>query len=123
MLSAHEHCSSQQLQADCRHVQPGPGHHLQANQWYGRSQMTSLLEGCGFHVLAVKLFPRPTPLPEGIRGWLQTFANPFLRDLPSEPERMAVLDEVVAAWEAEHALTGAKGAGAGPKQSSLDYVR
>ncbi|MGO4725766.1 MULTISPECIES: hypothetical protein [unclassified Inquilinus] len=39
--------------------------------------------------------PRPTPLPTGMRGWLDTFASPFLEGLDG-PARVAVLDEVAA---------------------------
>jgi hypothetical protein len=37
------------------------------------------------------LLPRPTPLPTGMRGWLDTFANPFCAALPCE-ERGGFLD-------------------------------
>ena len=49
----------------------------------------------GFVPRSVELIPRPTPLPTGMRGWLNTFANPFCAALPSE-ERGAYLDEVTA---------------------------
>ena len=41
------------------------------------------------------LFPRPTPLPTGMRGWLETFANPFCAALAPN-ERGDFLDEVTA---------------------------
>jgi len=53
------------------------------------------LRRAGFVPLSVQLIPRPTPLPTGMRGWLDTFANPFSAALPSE-ERGAYLDEVTA---------------------------
>ena len=56
------------------------------------------LESKGFQVHKIALIPRPTPLPTDIRGWLQTFANPFLAVLPRE-ERETFLDEVVALLE------------------------
>jgi SAM-dependent methyltransferase len=40
------------------------------------------LERHGFRVDEIALIPRPTPLPTGMRGWLGTFANPFLHGLP-----------------------------------------
>ncbi|GAA5940916.1 hypothetical protein JCM1841_005170, partial [Sporobolomyces salmonicolor] len=40
------------------------------------------------------LVPRPTPLPTGLRGWLETFAFAFLDALPSPSDRDAVIDEV-----------------------------
>jgi trans-aconitate methyltransferase len=43
----------------------------------------------------VQLIPRPTPLPTGMRGWLETFANPFCAAL-AQNERADFLDEVTA---------------------------
>jgi len=53
---------------------------------------TQRLERAGFKAESVQLIPRPTPLPTGMRGWLETFANPFCAVLPAE-ERSAFLDE------------------------------
>lgn len=53
------------------------------------------LRRAGFAPRSVQLIPRPTPLPTGMRGWLNTFANPFCAALRSE-ERGAFLDEVTA---------------------------
>jgi hypothetical protein len=53
------------------------------------------LRRAGFVPQTVQLIPRPTPLPTGMRGWLDTFANPFSAALPSE-ERGGFLDEVTA---------------------------
>jgi len=39
------------------------------------------LEKAGFRVDSIALVPRPTPLPTGMAGWLETFANPFLAGL------------------------------------------
>jgi hypothetical protein len=36
-----------------------------------------MLESAGFTVRRAGLFPRPTPLPTGIEGWLQTFRGVF----------------------------------------------
>jgi len=44
---------------------------------------------------SVQLIPRPTPLPTGMRGWLETFANPFCAAL-AQNERDDFLDEVTA---------------------------
>jgi hypothetical protein len=49
----------------------------------------------GFVPRSIQLIPRPTPLPTGMRGWLDTFANPFSAALPCE-ERDGFLDEVTA---------------------------
>jgi trans-aconitate methyltransferase len=47
----------------------------------------------GFHVQEIKVIPRPTLLPTGMRGWLETFAVPFIRSVPAE-ERDNFLDDV-----------------------------
>jgi SAM-dependent methyltransferase len=51
------------------------------------------LERGGFAVDSIAVFPRPTPLPGDVTGWLETFAHAFTRALP-EAERAAYLDEV-----------------------------
>jgi len=51
------------------------------------------LERAGFRVDHIALIPRPTPLPTGMRGWLETFAIPFTKALP-EVQRPAFLDAV-----------------------------
>ena len=51
------------------------------------------LERAGFGAEYIALIPRPTPLPTGMRGWLETFAIPFTNILPDR-ERGAFLDEV-----------------------------
>jgi hypothetical protein len=38
--------------------------------------------------------PRPTPLPTGMAGWLETFAEPFVRHLPAA-DRACALEETV----------------------------
>lgn len=58
------------------------------------------LERGGFRVDRIALFPRPTPLPGDIVGWLEVFAQSFLQGL-SEMERREYLEEVRAAVEAK----------------------
>jgi SAM-dependent methyltransferase len=53
------------------------------------------LRRAGFVPQSVQLISRPTPLPTGMRGWLQTFANPFCAAL-AQNERTGFLDEVTA---------------------------
>jgi trans-aconitate methyltransferase len=50
------------------------------------------LERGGFQLEYIALIPRPTPLPTGMRGWLETFAIPFTNVLP-EADRNPFLDE------------------------------
>jgi len=54
----------------------------------------SRLSRGGFEVDYIALIPRPTPLPTGMRGWLQTFANPFLALVP-ERDCDGFLDDTV----------------------------
>jgi SAM-dependent methyltransferase len=53
------------------------------------------LRRAGFVPQSVQLIPRPTSLPTGMRGWLETFANPFCAAL-AQNERDDFLDEVTA---------------------------
>ena len=52
------------------------------------------LQRSGFLVEYIELIPRPTLLPTGMRGWLQTFCMVFLKQLP-EDNREAALDEMI----------------------------
>lgn len=63
--------------------------------WYypTAEQYREQLEHAGFGVPYIELIPRPTPLPTGMRGWLETFANPFTKMLANE-QRSAYLDAV-----------------------------
>lgn len=51
------------------------------------------LESAGFTVEYIALVPRPTQLPTGMRGWLETFAIPFVKSLP-QSDRTGFLDDV-----------------------------
>jgi len=50
-----------------------------ADPWYFPTpgEYTQVLQSCGFTVDEIALIPRPTPLPTGIAGWLETFRAPF----------------------------------------------
>jgi trans-aconitate methyltransferase len=86
------------------------------NPWYFPTPEAyrTELEAGGFEVTQIALIPRPTPLPTGVRGWLETFANPFTQALP-EAERSAFLDTVIKT--VEPTLCDASG------QWTADYVR
>lgn len=73
-----------------------------------------LLEGAGFEVAEIALFPRPTPLPGEMTAWLEVFAQSFTNVLKVE-EREAFLAEVARA--VAPALRAADGAW------TADYVR
>lgn len=90
---------------------------LQAREcWYfpTAEAYRALLEQHGFSVPHIALFARPTPLPTGAAGWLDTFAEPMLPAI-SSAERTAVLAE--AAATAESLLPHENG------QTIADYVR
>lgn len=53
------------------------------------------LRRAGFAPQSVQLPPRPTPVPTGMCGWLETFANPFCAALAPHA-RYGSLDEVTA---------------------------
>jgi trans-aconitate methyltransferase len=67
------------------------------NPWFFPSagEYRSRLERAGFRVDYIELIPRPTPLPTGMRGWLETFAIPFTKGVPAE-RRSEFLDKVTA---------------------------
>ena len=54
------------------------------NPWYfpSKEQYARQLEEAGFKVNFIDQFDRPTKLPTDVAGWLNTFAKPFLRDIP-----------------------------------------
>jgi len=84
--------------------------------WYfpTPAEYAERLETHGFVVLRMALIPRPTPLPTGMRAWLDTFANPFLGGVSSE-ERDVIFEEVAALLAPS--LRGRTGAW------TADYVR
>jgi trans-aconitate methyltransferase len=57
-----------------------------ASPWYFPTvnDYRARLERGGFAVEYIELIPRPTPLPTDMAGWLDTFAELFLRRLPAE---------------------------------------
>ncbi len=63
--------------------------------WYFPSadEYRERLARAGFRIDSIELIPRPTPLPTGMRGWLETFAIPLTHSVPQE-SRADFLDEV-----------------------------
>jgi trans-aconitate methyltransferase len=55
---------------------------------------TQLLEAAGFTVQSTKLIPRPTPLPNGMEAWLNTFRNGVLDRLTPKDRAQAVADTI-----------------------------
>ena len=65
--------------------------------WYfpAAAVYAQVLEANGFAVEAIALIPRPTSLPTGLRGWLETFANLYVAGI-DEPARTEIFDAVEA---------------------------
>lgn len=63
--------------------------------WYFPSadEYRERLNRAGFRTEYIELIPRPTALPTGMRGWLETFAIPFTNSLPPQA-RAEFLDRV-----------------------------
>jgi SAM-dependent methyltransferase len=59
------------------------------------------LAAAGLEPVEVALIPRPTPLPTGMAGWLETFASPFLDGVAPEA-RAAVLADATRRMGALH---------------------
>lgn len=53
-----------------------------------------LLEAAGFTVRSIQLIPRPTPLPNGMESWLNTFRNGILDRLTPTHRAQAIADTV-----------------------------
>ncbi|KAJ3107619.1 hypothetical protein HDU97_003613 [Phlyctochytrium planicorne] len=54
--------------------------------WYfpTKEEYKRLLEENGFRVVYIESVPRPTPLPKGMRSWLDTLATTFFKTFPPE---------------------------------------
>ena len=63
-------------------------------------EKTELLEKYGLKVKRMISFPRPTLLPTGIKGWLQTFSAPVLVNVPVEMHEK-LIDEITEKVEKE----------------------
>jgi trans-aconitate methyltransferase len=87
-----------------------------ANPWYFPTPQDygARLQAAGFEVLSIQLIPRPTPLPGEMAGWLETFCEAFIRQVP-EADRPAFMAEVTAALRPQ--LSDAEG------NWTADYVR
>ena len=64
--------------------------------WYYPTvaEYRQVLEQAGFMVESIELIPRPTPLPTGMIGWLETFRGSYLRDKLGD-QAPAALNEIV----------------------------
>lgn len=70
-----------------------------ASPWFfpGEAQFRKLLEASRYTVTSLALFPRPTRLPGDVRGWLETFAQPYTSVLSAaeRPRFIAALVEAL----------------------------
>lgn len=57
--------------------------------WYfpGPIEYQQKLESVGFQVKHIELIDRPTPLPSGLEGWIESVAHPFLKALAPGAEQ------------------------------------
>ena len=53
-----------------------------------------LLEAAGFTIQSIDLIPRPTPLPNGIESWLNTFRNGVLDQLKPSDRATALINTI-----------------------------
>jgi trans-aconitate methyltransferase len=75
-------------------IQHGKDPALAAGWYYPTpAEYRALLEANGFSVDKIGLFPRPTPLPTGLRGWLSTFRESYFGQWP-ESERERIISEI-----------------------------
>ena len=60
-----------------------------ADPWYfpAPEEYGALLEASGFEVNSIQLIPRLTPLPSNMIGWLETFGESFIKELPRAERR------------------------------------
>jgi trans-aconitate methyltransferase len=72
-----------------RHGMP----HDSARYYPTHPEYRARLEQHGFSVEQIRLIPRPTPLPSGMRGWLETFERSTLERL-TEADRTLVIQEI-----------------------------
>jgi trans-aconitate methyltransferase len=71
-----------------------PVERIDNNRFFSPADYRVHLENHGFEVEQISLAPRPTPLPSGMVGWLETFRSSVLELLPPA-ERPTALEEIV----------------------------
>jgi trans-aconitate methyltransferase len=82
------------IQVAIRSVLAHRGWNTNVHRYYATpAEYTARLEAHGFSVAQIDLIPRPTPLPTGMRGWLETFERATLDNIPPE-RRESFLQEV-----------------------------
>jgi trans-aconitate methyltransferase len=82
------------IQVAIRSVLAHRGWETNIHRYYATpAEYSARLEAHGFSVNHIELMPRPTPLPTGIRGWLETFERATLDRIPLH-QRESFLEEV-----------------------------
>ena len=82
------------IQVSVRSVLARQGWDTNIHRYYATpAEYTARLAGHGFNVSQIDLIPRPTPLPTGMRGWLETFERATLDRIPPR-DRESFLSEV-----------------------------
>lgn len=82
------------MQVAIRSVLAKRGWETNLHRYYATpAEYSARLRRHGFDVKAIDLIPRPTPLPTGMRGWLETFERATLDRIP-QSEREAFLRDV-----------------------------
>lgn len=86
-----------------------------ASPWFfpTDAQYAAMLRAGGFDVERIVLIPRPTPLPSGLSGWIETFRAPFFHAAGPKADRLL--------YELEALLSPSLRDEAG--QWTADYVR
>jgi len=82
------------IQVAIRSVLAHRGWKTNVHRYYATpAEYTTRLEAHGFGVRSIELIQRPTPLPTGMRGWLETFERATLDGLAPD-QRESFLQEV-----------------------------
>jgi trans-aconitate methyltransferase len=68
---------------------------IENNLFFSPAEYRARLQSHGFQVDEISLTPRPTPLPSGMAGWLETFRSSMLALLPAA-ERSDAIEQIVA---------------------------
>jgi trans-aconitate methyltransferase len=66
---------------------------IESNYFHSPAEYQTLLERHGFRIEQITLTARPTPLANGITGWLATFRRSLFDELP-DAERSSAIEEV-----------------------------
>ena len=82
------------IQVAIRSVLAHRGWKTNIHRYYATpAEYSARLESHGFSVTQIDLIPRPTSLPTGMRGWLETFERATLDGIPTA-EREAFIEDV-----------------------------